>query len=155
MSTLQHDRIKTLAAELGLTALPDIYGAIAQGAAKRKDASYAEFLEEVLRAERDARRVRAREMLTRTAGFPAQKTLEAYDFAFATGAPRVQIQELASLGFVERAENIVLLGPSGTGKTHLAIAFGLIAAHTPLRAIRMYAGRWRDALTGVGLYRSL
>ena len=43
-------------------------------------------------------------------------------------APRSQIQELASLGFVERAENIVLLGPSGTGKTHLAIAFGLIAA---------------------------
>jgi hypothetical protein len=129
MSTLQHDRIKALAVELRLTALPDIYGAIAQAAAKRKDASYADFLEEVLRAERDARRVRAREMLTRTAGFPAQKTLESYDFAFATGAPRAQIQELASLGFVERAENVVLLGPSGTGKTHLAIAFGLIAAH--------------------------
>ena len=78
-----------------------------------------------------ARRARraAREMLTRTAGFPAQKTLECYDFAFATGAPRTQIQELASLSFVERAENIVLLGPSGTGKTHLAIAFGPIAAH--------------------------
>jgi DNA replication protein DnaC len=66
-------------------------------------------------------------MLTRTAGFPAQKTLESYDFAFATGAPRVQIQELASLSLVERAENVVLLGPSGTGKTHPAIAFGLIA----------------------------
>jgi IstB-like ATP binding protein len=45
-------------------------------------------------------------MLTRTAGFPAQKTLEAYDFAFATGAPCVQIQELASLGFVERAAKV-------------------------------------------------
>ncbi len=42
-------------------------------------------------------------MLTRTAGFPALKTLEAYDFAFATGAPRAQIQELASLGFVVEA----------------------------------------------------
>lgn len=39
MSTLQHDRIKVLACELKLTALPDIYGAIAQAAAKRKDAS--------------------------------------------------------------------------------------------------------------------
>ena len=67
-------------------------------------------------------------LLLRMAGFPALKTLEAYDFAFATGAPRQQIQELAALGFVERAENIVLLGPSGTGKTHLAIAFGLLAA---------------------------
>jgi DNA replication protein DnaC len=111
MSTLQHDRIKALAVELRLTALPDIYGAIAQAAAERKDASYADFLEEVLRAEREARRVRAREMLTRTAGFPAQKTLESYDFVFA--APRAQIQELASLGFVERAENVALPSPSG------------------------------------------
>jgi DNA replication protein DnaC len=61
-------------------------------------------------------------MLTRTAGFPAIKTLEAYDFGFATGAPRAQILELASLSFVERTENVVLLGPSGTGKTHVSIA---------------------------------
>jgi DNA replication protein DnaC len=128
MSELQHDRIAILAQDLRLTALPDLYGPIAQAAAKRKDASYADFLEDILRAERDARRVRAREMLTRTAGFPALKTLAAYDFAFATGAPRTQIHELASLGFVERAENVVLLGPSGTGKTHLAISFGMLAA---------------------------
>jgi DNA replication protein DnaC len=112
MSDLQHARIATLAQDLRLTALPDLYGPIAQNAAERKDASFADFLEQVLKAERDARRVRAREMLTRTAGFPALKTLEAYDFAFATGAPRPQIQELASLGFVERSENVVLLGPS-------------------------------------------
>src|SRR3954447_5382392 len=113
MSNLQHERITVLAQDLRLTALGDLYGGIAQSAANKKDTSYADFLEEVLKAERDARRVRSREMLTRTAGFPALKTLEAYDFAFATGAPRSQIQELAALGFVERAENIVLLGPSG------------------------------------------
>jgi DNA replication protein DnaC len=129
VSSLQHERIVALAQELRLGALPDLYGAVAQSAAARQDASYADFLEEILKAERDARRVRARAMLTRTAGFPTLKTLEAYDFAFATGAPRTQIQELASLGFVERAENVVLLGPSGTGKTHLAIAFGLLATH--------------------------
>lgn len=128
MSNLQHERITAVAQELRLTALPDLYGPVAQNAAKRKDASYADFLEEVLKAEREARRARSREMLTRTAGFPAIKTLEAYDFAFATGAPRQQILELASLSFAERSENVVLLGPSGTGKTHLAIAFGLIAA---------------------------
>jgi len=128
MSTLQHERITALAQELRLTAMPELYGPIAQSAATRKDASFADFLEEVLKAERAARRARAREMLTRTAGFPAMKTIEAFDFAFATGAPRQQILELSSLGFVERSENVVLLGPSGTGKTHLAIAFGLIAA---------------------------
>lgn len=129
MSNLQHERITTLATELRLLAVPDLYGPTAQTATTRKDSSYADFLEDVLRAERDARHIRSREMLTRMAGFPALKTLDAYDFAFATGAPRQQIQELASLGFVERAENIVMLGPSGTGKTHLAIAFGLLAAH--------------------------
>ena len=112
MNNLQHERITVLAQDLRLTALPDLYGGIAQNAANKKDVSYADFLEDVLKAERDARRVRSREILTRTAGFPALKTLEAYDFTFATGAPRSQIQELASLGFVERAENIVLLGPS-------------------------------------------
>jgi len=70
MSTLQHERITTLAQELRLQALPDLYGAVAQSAAKRKDASYADFLEEVLKGERDARRVRAREMLP---GLPASR----------------------------------------------------------------------------------
>ena len=53
----QHERITALAQELRLQALPDLYGAVAQSAAKRKDASYADFLEEVLKGERDARRV--------------------------------------------------------------------------------------------------
>jgi DNA replication protein DnaC len=127
MSDLQHQRIDALCQELRLGALASLYGPIAQDAAKRKNASYADFLEEALRAERDARRVRSREMLTRTAGFPAIKTLEDYDFGFATGAPRGQILEVAALGFVERTENVVLLGPSGTGKTHIAIALGYLA----------------------------
>jgi DNA replication protein DnaC len=127
MSDLQHERIVALSGELRLTAMPDLYGAIAQDAAKDDNASYADFLEQVLRAERDARRVRSAAMLTRTAGFPAIKMLEDYDFGFATGAPKAQIQELASLGFIERAENVVMLGPSGTGKTHIAIALGYLA----------------------------
>ena len=147
MNNHQHERITVLAQDLRLTALPDLYGGIAQNAANKKDVSYADFLEDVLKAERDARRVRSREILTRTAGFPALKTLEAYDFTFATGAPHSQIQELASLGFVERAENIVLLGPSGTGKTHLAIAFGLIAAQKSWRyasrRLPISSSRWK------------
>ena len=126
MSGTQHERISELCAELRLAAVPDLYGATAQAAAAR-DASFSDFLEETLRGEREVRRARAREMFARTAGFPAVKTLDSYDFGFATGAPRQQITELASLAFVERAENVVFLGPSGVGKTHLAIALGYLA----------------------------
>ena len=126
MSELQHERIAELCAELRLGAVADLYSALAQGAVA-KDAPYAAFLEEVLRGERDARRARAREMFARVAGFPAVKTLDGFDFGFATGVPRQQIQELASLAFVERAENVVFLGPSGVGKTHIAIALGYLA----------------------------
>src|SRR4029079_3319068 len=129
MSNLQPDRISELCRELRLGAMADLYGPIAQNAAKKKDVSYSDFLEEFWRAEGEAKRCRAREMLTRVAGFPTIKTLDDFDFGFATGAPKAQIQELASLSFVERCENVVLLGPSGTGKTHLAIALGLLAAH--------------------------
>lgn len=126
MSELQHERIAALCAELRLGALAGLYGGLAQ-AAVAKEETYADFLEAALKGERDARRGRAREMAARVAGFPAIKTLDAYDFGFATGAPRQQIQELASLGFVERAENVVFLGPSGVGKTHLAVALGYLA----------------------------
>lgn len=126
MSDLQHQRIAELCAELKLGAMPGFYSAFAQDAVA-KEASYADFLEAVLKGEREARRARAREMAARVAGFPTLKTLDGYDFGFAGGAPRQQIQELASLAFVERAENVVFLGPSGVGKTHLAIALGYLA----------------------------
>jgi DNA replication protein DnaC len=90
--------------------------------AAEKRTSFTDFLEELLVAERESRRARAREMLARVAGFPAIKTLDQYDFNFATGASRKPIIELASLAFVERAENVVFLGPPGVGKTHPAIA---------------------------------
>ena len=61
------------------------------------------------------------------------KTLEQYDFKFATGAPRALVTELSTLTFVERAENVVLLGPSGVGKTHLAVAIGYKAAQNGIK----------------------
>ena len=126
MSDLQHHRIRDLCQELRLTAIPDLYSGIAQTAAA-KEASLPTLLEETLRGERDGRRAQAREMCARVAGFPAIKTLDSFDFGFATGVPRKEFHELASLAFIERAENIVFLGPSDVGKTHLAIALGYLA----------------------------
>ena len=67
------------------------------------------------------------------AQFPSDKTVEGYDFAFASGAPRKQIVELGSLAFIERAENVVLLGRCGVGKTHMASALALKATRRTSR----------------------
>jgi len=74
-----------------------------------------------------ARIERIRETLLKFATLPTVKTLESYDFSFASGAPKAQIQELASLNFIERAENIMLLDASGVRKSHLAMAQGFRA----------------------------
>jgi DNA replication protein DnaC len=76
----------------------------------------------LLDLENGARLQRQRDILLKLATLPGIKTLEQYDFGFASGAPRAQIQELGALTFIERAENIVFLGPSGVGKSHLAQA---------------------------------
>jgi DNA replication protein DnaC len=108
---VQHERIAELCAGLRLGAVAAQYSVLAQQAAEQHS-SFTDFLETLLLAERESCRARAREMFARVEGFPAIKTLDQYDFAFATGAPRKQIMELASLAFVERGENVMFLGPS-------------------------------------------
>jgi len=92
-----------------------------------------DYLEQVLAHERDTRQVRSRQTLVRMAGFPAIKTLDQYDYSFAVGAPKKQLDELASLRFIDRGENAVLLGPSGVGKTHVVIALGYAATQAGIK----------------------
>jgi DNA replication protein DnaC len=107
---------------------------ICEQAAKR-DLNYLDFLAEALRMEWKGRHQRGIEARLKTARFPWVKTLEQFDFAFQPSIDRKMIRELAALGFVERGENIILLGPPGVCKPHLAIALGvkaLEAGHTVL-----------------------
>jgi DNA replication protein DnaC len=71
-------------------------------------------------------------MLTRLAGFPAIKTLEDFDYAFAAGSSEARSRSWP-VWPLSSAENVVLVGPSGVGKTHLAIALGYRAAQAGIK----------------------
>ena len=120
------ERIDSLCQELSLGAVLLQYANLADQAA-RDEASYTDYLEQVLSAEAALRSERSRQMLIKLATFPVVKTLEQFDFDAAAGVPQAKLQELSGLAFVERRENVILLGPSGVGKTHLAIALGVRA----------------------------
>lgn len=129
---LQHERIETICGNLHLTSVSESYSDIAQIATK-EEASYASFLEMVLQTEVSSRQSRSRAMLTRIAGFPVIKTLDNFDYSFATSIKRQVIENLRSLSFIARNENIILLGPSGVGKTHIAIGLGYLAVQAGLK----------------------
>ena len=120
----QHDRITALCEQLKLDRLGTEWPALAQDAANQ-EASFADFFEPVLSTERRIRDERKRITLTRLTTMPSIKTLDQFDWAHAGGAPKAQIQELAHLAFVQRADNDVLLGPRGsvrpTSPWHLRI----------------------------------
>lgn len=129
---LQFERIQSLCEGLDLPFIAQGYSAAAQRAAT-EDSGYSEFLEGLLREEATGRQTRRQSILTRIAGFPAIKTLAEFNYSFAKGVNKSQIEELSGLGFIERRENVVLVGASGVGKTHLAIALGYKEAQAGIK----------------------
>lgn len=97
--------------------------------------SYEEFLRELLDGELRSRQERTAERRLREARFPDIKTLDQIDWDALSGVSRPKIAELASCAYIEEAENIVIAGPIGTGKTHLAIALGVEAARRRYRVV--------------------
>ncbi|MEV1129299.1 IS21-like element helper ATPase IstB [Agromyces sp. NPDC049794] len=108
---------------------PRITEASARLADHARDAGWTheEYLAAVLEREVAARNASGAELRVRAAGFPARKTLEDFDWD-AQPAVRQQIGALASGAFLTEGRNVVLLGPPGTGKTHLATGLGINAA---------------------------
>ncbi len=138
-------QIRYLAAALKT---PRITEAASRLADTARDAgwSFEDYLAAVLDREVSARNASGAQLRIRAAGFGAVKTLEEFDFD-AQPAVRNQIASLASGGFLHEARNVVLLGPPGTGKTHLATALGVASARHGHRVLFATATDWVTRLT--------
>ena len=114
--------------------------------ARAEEWPYEQFLEALLEAEvfaRDASGARAR---TRHAQFPARKTLEDFDWSAQPAAERPLVMHLAQLAWIEEHANVCLIGPPGTGKTHLAIALSMKACEHGFRVAFATAQEWVSRL---------
>jgi len=120
---LQSERLLALMQRLRLPHMPACYETLAEEAG-RKNQPYLDFLESLLEAEGQAKFERNVRLKTLWANFPFQKRLDQFDFTFQPSIDERKIRELAGLRFLENKENVILLGPPGVGKTHLAIALG-------------------------------
>src|SRR6478609_224477 len=108
------------------------------------------YLAAVLEREVSARNASGAAQRIRWAGFPARKTLDDFDWDHQP-AVRQQLAALASGAFLTEGRNVVLLGPPGTGKTHLATGLGVIAAHHGHRVLFATAVDWVARLRRYGL----
>lgn len=95
--------------------------------AQSQSNTYLAFLSELLEAEIRERQRRNIEVRSKLARLPHKKTLQEFDFTFQPSIDEKLIKELATMAFVHRAENLILLGPPGVGKTHLAVALAIEA----------------------------
>jgi DNA replication protein DnaC len=114
--------------------------------ARAEDWSHEEFLAACLQREVAAREAHGGEGRIRAARFPARKSLEEFDFDHARSLKRETIAHLGTLDFVTARENVVFLGPPGTGKTHLAIGLGIRACQAGHRVAFATAAQWVNLL---------
>jgi DNA replication protein DnaC len=110
--------------------------------ARAESWTHEEFLAACLQREVAAREAHGGEGRIRAARFPARKSLEEFDFDHARGLNRDQVAHLGTLDFVLARENVVVLGPPGTGKTHLAIGLAVRACQAGHRVLFATAAQW-------------
>ena len=142
------DSVKQISYLAGALKAPRISDAATRLADQARDAgwSFEDYLAAVLEREVSARNASGAQLRIRAAAFPGRKTLEDFDWD-AQPTIRAQIAALASGGFLTEARNVVLLGPPGTGKTHLAISLGIVAAQHGHRVLFATATDWVTRLS--------
>ena len=142
------DAVKEITYLAAALKAPRIIEAATRLADQARDAGWTheDYLAAVLEREVSARNASGAELRVKAAGFGARKTIEDFDWDVQP-AIRQQIGSLASGGFLTEARNVVLLGPPGTGKTHLATSLGIVAARHGHRVLFATATDWVTRLT--------
>ncbi|WP_280478775.1 IS21-like element helper ATPase IstB [Nocardia cyriacigeorgica] len=127
---------------------PTLAGAVERLAerARAEDWTHEEFLAACLQREVSARESHGGEGRIRSARFPARKSLEEFDFDHQRSLKRDTITHLGTLDFITAKENVVFLGPPGTGKTHLSIGLGIRACQAGHRVAFATASEWVSRL---------
>jgi DNA replication protein DnaC len=110
--------------------------------AREEQWSYERFAEVLLGSEVSARDSHGGEGRIKAARFPARKTLEEFDFTFQRSVKKPVVEHLGQLDFLHARENVILLGPPGSGKTHLAIALSIRACLAGQRVAFATATQW-------------
>ena len=141
----RRDRIRAQLADLkmpgALEALDQVLSGVDGGSLAAPEA-----IESLLGAQINLRNNRRLQAAMRSSRLPAVKMLSDFDFAFQPSIKREQIESLHELGFVERKENVIFLGPPGVGKTHLALSLAIAAAQ---HGRRVYYGTLSDLITSL------
>lgn len=127
MSEIAYERIKNNLQTLNMKNTLNILDNYLEKAIHDKT-NIVDVLDHILTEEANAKKTRAVDNQIQMSGFPFKKTLEMFDLSFQPSIDKEQIMELATMRFVENKENVVFLGTPGVGKTHLAVALGMIAA---------------------------
>jgi DNA replication protein DnaC len=110
--------------------------------AREESWGYERFAEALLSTEVASRESHGGESRIKAARFPARKTLEEFDFTFQRSVKKAVVEHLGQLDFLHARENVVLLGPPGTGKSHLAIAISIRACLAGQRVAFATATEW-------------
>lgn len=127
---------------------PSLLASVDRIAKRARDESWAyeDFLAACLEREVASRQSHGGEARVKAARFPQIKTLEDFDFSYQRSIRKEVVAHLGALDFVEAKDNVIFLGPPGTGKTHLAIALGVRACQAGHRVAFATAAQWVDRL---------